>query len=83
MRPGRLDRVLYIGPPDLQGRIDILRIRTRKMSIEEGLDVHELARQVSIVVVLFVLSSFSLFHRPRVVPVRNCLRCARRPRCGP
>ena len=83
MRPGRLDRVLYIGPPDLQGRIDILRIRTRKMSIEDGLDVHELVRQVSIIVVLFVLSSFSSFHRPRAVPVRNYLRCVKRPRCGP
>lgn len=47
MRPGRLDRVLYIGPPDLQGRVEILRIRTRKMSIEPGLNIDELARQVS------------------------------------
>lgn len=47
MRPGRLDRVLYIGPPDLQGRVEILRIRTCKMSIESGLDIDELARQVS------------------------------------
>ncbi|KAI0093429.1 AAA family ATPase [Irpex rosettiformis] len=45
MRPGRLDRVLYIGPPNLQGRIEILRIRTRKMAIETGLDIDELARQ--------------------------------------
>ncbi|KAI0686843.1 AAA family ATPase [Cytidiella melzeri] len=45
MRPGRLDRVLYIGPPDLQGRTDILRIRTRKMSVEPGLDVDALARE--------------------------------------
>ena len=47
MRPGRLDRVLYIGPPDLEGRIEILRIRTRKMSVEPGLDIEELARQAS------------------------------------
>ena len=46
MRPGRLDRILYIGPPDQNGREEILRIRTRKMSIEPGLDISELARIV-------------------------------------
>ncbi|CCL99759.1 uncharacterized protein FIBRA_01781 [Fibroporia radiculosa] len=44
MRPGRLDRILYVGPPDAQGREDILRIRTRKMSIAPDLDYSELAR---------------------------------------
>ncbi|KAI0927661.1 hypothetical protein AcV5_008138 [Taiwanofungus camphoratus] len=44
MRPGRLDRILYVGPPDQQGREEILRIRTRKMSVEPGMDVSELAR---------------------------------------
>lgn len=39
MRPGRLDRLVYVGPPDRQGREDILRIRLRKMSV--GPDVHE------------------------------------------
>jgi AAA family ATPase len=46
MRPGRLDRLLYIGPPDLSARIEILRIQTQKMSVEPGLDVDELAREV-------------------------------------
>ncbi|KAH9919180.1 AAA family ATPase [Epithele typhae] len=36
MRPGRLDRILYVGPPDLEGRKEILQIRTRTMSIEPG-----------------------------------------------
>ena len=47
MRPGRLDRILYIGPPDQSGREEILRIRTRKMSVEADLDIVELARIVS------------------------------------
>lgn len=33
MRPGRLNRILYIGPPDQKGREEILRIRTLKMSV--------------------------------------------------
>ncbi|RDX44132.1 AAA family ATPase [Lentinus brumalis] len=44
MRPGRLDRILYVGPPDLQGRIEILRIRTQKMSVEPGLDLSQIAQ---------------------------------------
>jgi AAA family ATPase len=43
MRPGRLDRILYVGPPDQDGREEILKIRTRKMSIEPDLDLHAIA----------------------------------------
>lgn len=46
MRPGRLDRILYVGPPDLQGREEILRIRTSKMAVEPGLDLGAIARMV-------------------------------------
>lgn len=46
MRPGRLDRILYVGPPDLEGRIEILRIRTQKMSVEPGLDLTQIAQMV-------------------------------------
>lgn len=47
MRPGRLDRILYVGPPDLEGRKEILRIITSKMSVEPALDIEELAHIVS------------------------------------
>ena len=47
MRPGRLDRQVYVGLPDQQGREEILRIRTNKMSVEPGLDLVEIARIVS------------------------------------
>lgn len=43
MRPGRLDRILYVGPPDHDGREEILKIRTRKMSVESDLDLHAIA----------------------------------------
>ena len=47
MRPGRLDRILYVGPPDQKAREEILKIRTRTMSVEPGMDVEEIARIVS------------------------------------
>ncbi len=49
MRPGRLDRILSVGPPDLEGRVEILRIRTQKMSVEEGLDLEQIARMVCVI----------------------------------
>ncbi|GMM36079.1 AAA family ATPase [Saccharomycopsis crataegensis] len=33
MRPGRLDRHIYVGPPDYQGRLKILQMRTRQFGI--------------------------------------------------
>ena len=43
MRPGRLDRILYVGPPDRAGRVEILHIRTDKMAVDPALDLEELA----------------------------------------
>ncbi|TCD65859.1 AAA+-type ATPase [Steccherinum ochraceum] len=43
MRPGRLDRILYVGPPDQAGREEILRIRVKKMSVEPDLDISRIA----------------------------------------
>lgn len=46
MRPGRLDRILYVGPPDLDARKDILRIRTSHMAVDPTLDINILAELV-------------------------------------
>ena len=43
MRPGRLDRLVYVGPPDLQGREEILRICLSKMSVDPAIDIPEIA----------------------------------------
>ena len=46
MRPGRLDRLIYIAPPSLEDRVDILRIKTEKMAVDPELDIEEIARIV-------------------------------------
>ena len=46
MRPGRLDRLVYVGPPDLGAREDILKIRTRTMRVGPDFDAGEIARMV-------------------------------------
>jgi AAA family ATPase len=43
LRPGRFDDLLYVAPPDLAGREEILEVRRRRMDWEEGVDVRRLA----------------------------------------
>ncbi|RHY18012.1 hypothetical protein DYB36_008023 [Aphanomyces astaci] len=45
MRPGRIDRVLYVGPPDQVARAEILRIHTRKMPLASDVSMEELAQK--------------------------------------
>ena len=43
LRPGRFDRVIYIPPPDKQGRLEILKIHTRKMKLAKDVDLEKIA----------------------------------------
>ena len=43
-RPGRFDREIIVGVPDLRGRKEILGIHTRGMPLEPAVDLTELAR---------------------------------------
>ncbi|MCJ1431142.1 AAA+-type ATPase [Xylographa pallens] len=45
MRPGRLDTMLYVGPPDQDARKEILHIRVGKMDVAGDLDVGWLAEK--------------------------------------
>jgi AAA family ATPase len=46
LRSGRIDRILYVGPPDLPSRAKIFEIEFRRMSVAKDIDVMELATQV-------------------------------------
>jgi AAA family ATPase len=43
MRPGRLDNILYIGPPDFEARREILRIWAKKSVVNPEVDLDNLA----------------------------------------
>jgi transitional endoplasmic reticulum ATPase len=43
-RPGRFDREIVVGVPDIRGRREIMGIHTRGMPLAEGVDLDELAR---------------------------------------
>jgi len=44
LRPGRFDRQVYIGLPDIRGREDILKIHTKNKPLAEDVDLAQLAR---------------------------------------
>ncbi|ABN69820.1 AAA family ATPase, CDC48 subfamily [Staphylothermus marinus F1] len=44
LRPGRFDKLIYVPPPDLNGRIEILKIHTRNMPLADDVDLYEIAR---------------------------------------
>lgn len=46
LRPGRFDRLLYVRPPSLEGRKQILKIYTNKMPLEKNLDINTIAKQL-------------------------------------
>ncbi|KAG9439181.1 hypothetical protein H6P81_019346 [Aristolochia fimbriata] len=43
MRPGRFDMVLYVPPPDQEGREEILQVHTHGMKLGEDVDLKSLA----------------------------------------
>ena len=44
LRPGRFDRLIYVPPPDEHGRLEILKIHTRRMKLADDVDLAYLAR---------------------------------------
>ncbi|KAL0538834.1 hypothetical protein IC582_022994 [Cucumis melo] len=48
MRPGRFDLVLYVPPPDLDARYEILRVHTRPMTIGSDVDLKKIAEDTEL-----------------------------------
>jgi cell division protease FtsH len=44
LRPGRFDRQVTVGNPDLKGREQILRVHSRKVALEGDVDLRSIAR---------------------------------------
>ncbi|MGB9828255.1 MAG: AAA family ATPase, partial [Thermosphaera sp.] len=44
LRPGRLDRLIEVPLPDLDGRVEILRIHTRRMKLDSSVDLKAIAK---------------------------------------
>jgi len=46
MRPGRFDRIVYIPPPDLEARKEILKIHTKDKPLDKDVDLDKLATKM-------------------------------------
>ncbi|XP_024909535.1 mitochondrial inner membrane m-AAA protease component AFG3L2 isoform X3 [Cynoglossus semilaevis] len=47
LRPGRFDRQIYIGPPDIKGRASIFKVHLRPLKLENSLDKDALAKKMA------------------------------------
>ncbi len=43
LRPGRLDKLIYVPPPDKEARLEILKIHTKNMPLEQDVDLEKIA----------------------------------------
>lgn len=46
LRPGRIDRVIYIGAPDEKARLEILKIHTKNMPLGKSVNLKQLAKML-------------------------------------
>ncbi|MDE6025856.1 MAG: ATP-dependent zinc metalloprotease FtsH [Lachnospiraceae bacterium] len=47
LRPGRFDRKIMVGRPDVKGREDILKVHVKNKPLSDDVDLHEIARTTS------------------------------------
>ncbi|MCI4379505.1 hypothetical protein PGIGA_G00229150 [Pangasianodon gigas] len=47
LRPGRFDRHIYIGPPDIKGRASIFKVHMRPLKLDSSLTSDHLARKLA------------------------------------
>jgi len=45
LRPGRLDKLVFIPPPDEKARLEILKVHTRKVPLAKDVNLEELAKR--------------------------------------
>ncbi len=45
LRAGRFDKIIYIPPPEEEGRLKILEVHTKKMPLARDVDLHDIARK--------------------------------------
>ncbi|KAJ1203892.1 hypothetical protein NDU88_007673 [Pleurodeles waltl] len=47
LRPGRFDRQIYIGPPDIKGRASIFKVHLRPLKLDGSIERENLARKLA------------------------------------
>ncbi len=47
LRPGRFDRQVFVGLPDVKGRLDILKVHSGRIKLEDSVKLEEVAKATS------------------------------------
>ena len=47
LRPGRFDREITVGAPDIKGRVEILRVHARNKPLENGVDLETVGKKTA------------------------------------
>ena len=68
-RFGRFDREIDIGVPDENGRLEVFRIHTRNMKLDEDVDPEAIARDVNVGDQIVELAEALEVRRPVIVVV--------------
>ncbi|MEM5882281.1 MAG: AAA family ATPase, partial [Candidatus Aenigmatarchaeota archaeon] len=45
LRPGRFDRLIFVPPPDVKARLEILKIHTRNMPLDKDVNLEKIAEK--------------------------------------
>jgi transitional endoplasmic reticulum ATPase len=45
LRPGRFDKLIFVGPPDEKARLEILKIHTKNMPLAKDVKIEEIAKK--------------------------------------
>ncbi|XP_042333115.1 spermatogenesis-associated protein 5-like protein 1 [Sceloporus undulatus] len=48
LRPGRLDKIIYVPPPDDKGRLSVLKICTEKIPVDSNVSLEDIAAQTNL-----------------------------------
>ncbi|MEM5815163.1 MAG: CDC48 family AAA ATPase [Candidatus Aenigmatarchaeota archaeon] len=46
LRPGRIEKLVFVPPPDEKGRLEILKIHTRRMPLAQDVNLEEIAKKI-------------------------------------
>ena len=44
LRPGRFDRIILVPPPDVEARVEILKVHTRNMPLDDSVNLEKIAK---------------------------------------
>ena len=71
LRPGRLDQLIFVGLPNYEDRVAILKARVEGMSADPEIDLHGLAKLVSPILVSEGVQRFEKWGFVRLMDARE------------